>query len=79
MGPKIEEFEADIPPRDQGCAKVALHQTADPFRTLDIDRLIEAEFLGQGGADFGIFADHHVDNIARQQLHDGEDKHRQHE
>ena len=48
---------------------------ADPFRTLDIDQLIEAEFLGQGGAGFGVFADHHVDNIARQQLHDGEDKH----
>jgi|OM-RGC.v1.038490533 hypothetical protein len=46
---------------------------------LDIDRLIETEFLGQGGADFGILTDHHVDNIARQQLHEGEDKHRQHE
>ena len=52
---------------------------ADPFRTLDIDLLIEAEFLSQGGTGFGIFADHHVNNIDWQQLHDGEDKHRQHE
>ena len=56
-----------------------MHQTADPFRTLDIDRLTEVEFLGQVGEDFRDLADHHVDNIARQQLHEGEDNPRQYE
>lgn len=60
-------------------AKVALYQAANPFSVLDIDRLIEAEFLGRGGADFWIFDVLFAENIARQKFYQSGDNHRQHE